>query len=198
VKVRLTASARTRADAEALIRPVAGEVAERLGDVVFTTADEELEQVVGRALRARRQRVACAESLTGGGLARRLTTAPGASDYFVGSAVCYSEDAKVSVLGSVPRDARRAGCRERGVRAGDGGRRASDLPGRRDGRRDRRGGAGAPRRKTAGNRVDRARHGRRHARRLLHAPGDREQVERWTEQAALDLLRRSLSDLPLE
>jgi nicotinamide mononucleotide (NMN) deamidase PncC len=34
--------------------------------------------------------------------------------------------------------------------------------------------------------------------RLLHAPGDREQVERWTEQAALDLLRRYLSDLPLE
>ena len=34
--------------------------------------------------------------------------------------------------------------------------------------------------------------------RLVHAPGDRDQVERWTEQAALDLLRRRLSDLPLE
>src|SRR5205085_12013722 len=99
VKVRLTARAPTRAEAEELIRPLAEEVASRLGDAVFTTADEELEQVVGRALRAKRRTVGCAESLTGGGLARRLTTAPGASDYFVGSAGCYSAEAKMSVVG---------------------------------------------------------------------------------------------------
>ena len=37
---------------------------------------------------------------------------------------------------------------------------------------------------------------RTHVRRF-RAPGDREQVGRWTEQAVLDLLRRYLSDLPL-
>src|SRR5438876_7641204 len=83
VKIRLTASGHSHADAEEIIRSVAEAVAARLGDVVFTTSDEELEQVVGRGFRARRETVACAESLTGGGLAKRLTSVPGASDYFI-------------------------------------------------------------------------------------------------------------------
>jgi nicotinamide mononucleotide (NMN) deamidase PncC len=32
--------------------------------------------------------------------------------------------------------------------------------------------------------------------RHLQAPGDREQVRRWAQQVALDLLRRHLSGLP--
>src|SRR5439155_12142543 len=66
VKVRVTAKASTRAEAEALAGPVAEEVAKRLGDHAFTTADEELEQVIGRLLKASAKTVACAESLTGG------------------------------------------------------------------------------------------------------------------------------------
>ncbi|MFL5766441.1 MAG: competence/damage-inducible protein A [Actinomycetota bacterium] len=198
VKVRLTASARTRAEAEELIRPVAETVAERLGDVVFTTSDEELEQVVGRVLRARRQRVACAESLTGGGLARRLTTAPGASEYFVGSAVCYSEDAKAAVLG-VSRetlDGPGVVSEECAREMASGARRIFEA----DVAVSVTGAAGpephggrAP--GTVWIALDTP--DRTHAR-LLRAPGDRDQVERWTEQAALDLLRRYLSDLPLE
>jgi nicotinamide-nucleotide amidase len=198
VKVRLTASARSRAEAEALIRPVAEEIAARLGDVVFTTADEELEQVVGRALRARRQRVACAESLTGGGLARRLTTAPGASEYFVGSAVCYSEDAKVSVLG-VSRetlDGPGVVSEECAREMAAGARRIfeADVTVSVTGAAGPEPHGGQPP-GTVWIALDT---GERILTRLLHAPGDREQVERWTEQAALDLLRRHLSDLPLE
>src|SRR2546428_7249447 len=48
VKVRITAKAPTRAEGEALTDPVADEVARRLGDHAYTTADEDLEQVVGR------------------------------------------------------------------------------------------------------------------------------------------------------
>ena len=43
--------------------------------------------------------LACAESLTGGGVGARLTSVAGASDYFVGSAVVYTADAKRNVLG---------------------------------------------------------------------------------------------------
>jgi nicotinamide-nucleotide amidase len=198
VKVRLTASARSRSEAEDLIRPVAEEIAARLGDVVFTTADEELEQVVGRALRARRQRVACAESLTGGGLARRLTAAPGASEYFVGSAVCYSEDAKVSVLG-VSRetlDGPGVVSEECAREMAAGARRifGADVTVSVTGAAGPEPHGGQPP-GTVWIALDT---GERILTRLLHAPGDREQVERWTEQAALDLLRRYLSDLPLE
>ncbi len=99
VKIRLTAKASRRSDAEALIEPLAQDVASRLAEHVFTTSDEKLEQVVGRLLKASGQTVACAESLTGGSLAYRLSSAPGASVYFKGSAVCYTAEAKRTVLG---------------------------------------------------------------------------------------------------
>ncbi len=43
--------------------------------------------------------VAAAESLTGGNVAARITTIAGASSYFLGSIVAYSNEAKASLLG---------------------------------------------------------------------------------------------------
>ena len=52
-----------------------------------------------RLLGDTRRTLACAESLTGGGVGQRLTSVPGASASFVGSAVVYSTEAKRRVLG---------------------------------------------------------------------------------------------------
>ena len=192
VKVRITAKAPSRAEAEELIRPVAEEIAGRLGDRVFTTGDEELEQVVGRLLRAKARTVACAESLTGGSLALRLTRAPGASAYFKGSAVTYTAEAKRDLLG-VPQetiDGPGVVSEECVREMARGARRAfvSDValavtgvagPEPHDG-------------KPAGTVwVALAAEGHEEAS-SFRAPGDREQVRRWAEQAALDLLRRHL------
>ena len=84
---------------QALLAPLVEEVRTRLGDAVFTVDDEELEEAVGRLLRAAGKTLACAESLTGGGVAARLTSVPGASDYLIGSAVVYTAEAKRDVLG---------------------------------------------------------------------------------------------------
>jgi nicotinamide-nucleotide amidase len=99
VKVRLTAKASTGQEAGRLLAPLVDEVRSRLGDVVFTTEDEPLEEVVLRLLRAKELTLACAESLTGGSVGARLTGPPGASSSFVGSAVVYTERAKAEVLG---------------------------------------------------------------------------------------------------
>jgi nicotinamide-nucleotide amidase len=99
VKVRLTAKASSVQDADALIEPVAAEVVARLGDVMFTTEDEELEAAVGRLLVDASKTLVCAESLTGGGIGARLTCVPGASRYFLGSAVVYTPAAKQAILG---------------------------------------------------------------------------------------------------
>jgi nicotinamide-nucleotide amidase len=99
VHVRLTAKAGTRPEAETALEPLERAVRERLGDHVYGADDESLEVVVGRLLAERDITLACAESLTGGGLGERITAVPGASAYFLGSAVTYSIDAKRSVLG---------------------------------------------------------------------------------------------------
>jgi nicotinamide-nucleotide amidase len=99
VKVRVTAKAGSAFEAEELIAPLADEVRRRLGPVVFTATGESLEEAVGRLLRASGRTLACAESLTGGAVGARITDVPGASTYFMGSAVVYTAEAKHRLLG---------------------------------------------------------------------------------------------------
>jgi nicotinamide-nucleotide amidase len=70
-----------------------------VGGDVFSADGRTLEQVVGDALRRRGWRVATAESCTGGLVASRLTDVPGSSDYVDRGVVCYSNAAKVDLLG---------------------------------------------------------------------------------------------------
>ncbi len=61
--------------------------------------DEPIERRVGERLRTRGERVALAESLTGGLVGSLLTDVPGSSDYFDRATVAYSNDAKLEALG---------------------------------------------------------------------------------------------------
>ena len=65
-----------------------------LGEAVFTTAGESMEEVVARELTLRHATIATAESCTGGLLAERLTRISGSSAYFLGGVVSYSNTLK--------------------------------------------------------------------------------------------------------
>ena len=192
VKVRVTAKAPTLVDAKSLARPLVEAILTRLGDVVFTTADEELEEAIGRLLKASGRSVACAESLTGGGIARRLTSVPGASAYVTGGAITYSADAKRRILGVSQETldgrgvvseacAREMAAGARRIFAADvsvavtGVAGPEPLDGQRPG--------------VVWLALDAE--DRTHGYRRIWS-GEREQILRWTEQAALDLLRRYL------
>jgi PncC family amidohydrolase len=56
------------------------------------------EEQIAALLRQRRETLALAESCTGGLLGHRVTNVPGASEYFLGSVVAYSYEAKERVL----------------------------------------------------------------------------------------------------
>jgi nicotinamide-nucleotide amidase len=86
-------------EASAELDRLAEEVAALLGDAVFTTRQEPIEQVVGAMLAASGRTIAVAESCTSGLLGWRLTRPPGASSYFRGGVVCYSNEAKVDLAG---------------------------------------------------------------------------------------------------
>ncbi len=192
VRVRLTAKAAAEEEARALIRPVEKEVRDRLGVAVFGTDDDELEAVVGEMLHERGLTIACAESLTGGGLTERIVHVPDSSRYFSGGVVAYSEEAKREVLGvsketlegpgmvseECAREMARGAARMFGTDVGvstTGVAGPEPLEGH------------PPGEAWIAVTMPEAEEARQ-----LRAPGDRDQVRRWTEQAALDLLRRML------
>jgi nicotinamide-nucleotide amidase len=197
VKVRLTAKAMSRGDAEALLEPLVEQVARRLGEHVFTTTDEELEGTVGRLLRDSGKTLACAESLTGGELGARITSVPGASDYFLGSAVCYSARAKREILGVTQETIDGPGLvsAECAREMAAGARRlfGADLALALTGAAGPQPHAGAePGQIWVALEAEGVSH-----QRGLRSPGDRELVRRWAEQAGLDLVRRHLQGAPL-
>jgi nicotinamide-nucleotide amidase len=197
VKVRLTAKAPTREEAESMLAPLSAEVRVRLGDAVFTVEDEELEAAVGRLLRAAARTIACAESLTGGGVGVRLTSVAGASDYFVGSAVVYTPEAKRDVLGVSQQTIDGPGVvsEECAREMAAGARRLFDA----DVGLALTGAAGPePHAGADPGTVWMALDAddKQHAR-GFRVPGERFRVRRWAEQAGLDLVRRYLEGVPL-
>ena len=67
-----------------------------LGENIFTLEGDTLEEVVARELKENQASVAVAESCTGGLLSERLTSLAGSSTYFLGGAVCYSNEMKAA------------------------------------------------------------------------------------------------------
>jgi nicotinamide-nucleotide amidase len=70
-----------------------------IGKNVFSYQDESLAEKIRTLLNRRKYSISCAESCTGGLLSKLLTDVPGASHFFKGSLVSYSNEAKASLLG---------------------------------------------------------------------------------------------------
>lgn len=68
-------------------------------DNILPAGDDTMQQTVGRILTAAGKTVAVAESCTGGAIAASFTANPGASAYFRGGVVAYSNSVKMSALG---------------------------------------------------------------------------------------------------
>ena len=70
-----------------------------LGNKIYTTGEETLEEVIGGALSSRGETLAVAESLTGGLLGKRLTDVAGSSRYVLADVVAYANKTKIDFLG---------------------------------------------------------------------------------------------------
>jgi len=122
---------------------------------------------------------------------------PGASDYFLGSAVCYSPQAKRDILGVSQETIDGPGVvsAECAREMATGARRlfGADIAVALTGAAgpERHAGA-APGQVWAALEAEGVSH-----QRGLRSPGDRDLVRRWAEQAALDLVRRHLEGTPL-
>ncbi|HKS41477.1 MAG TPA: competence/damage-inducible protein A [Blastocatellia bacterium] len=103
LEIHLTATAESVARAEEIVEELTDKLEEAIGQNAYSTRGESLEEVIGLRLRLKRYTLATAESCTGGLVAERITRVPGASEYFVGSIVSYTNQIKTELLG-VPQE----------------------------------------------------------------------------------------------
>ena len=196
IELHLAARAATPEDAARALDAATGELEAVLGRDLVSSDGASLEEVVGRLLRARGQRVAVAESCTGGLIASRLTDVPGSSAYVHGGWVAYDNAAKtaqlgvdrrmIEVHGAVSEPVARAlaqGCRK--LAGTDYGLGVTGIAGP---------GGGSPEKPVGTVYVALAGPGERVRVRHLKLPGERDRVKFQASQAALDLLRRALLD----
>ncbi|MBQ9832350.1 MAG: competence/damage-inducible protein A [Clostridia bacterium] len=97
--LRITARCHDEEEGEKMISPILDEIQRRLGTFVYSTNDEELEEVVVKLLKEKGKTIALAESCSGGLIASKIVSVSGCSEVFIESAVTYSNDAKMRRLG---------------------------------------------------------------------------------------------------
>jgi len=96
IQIHLRAWSEDAAVAEKLLSEMTERIRLALGEAVFTTEGESLEEVVAKSLALNNATIAVAESCTGGLIAERLTSIAGSSSYFLGGVVCYSNNLKTA------------------------------------------------------------------------------------------------------
>lgn len=73
--------------------------AEGLGDTVYALDDVNIEEQIVNLAKLRRRKISLAESFTGGGIAKRLTSVSGASEVYFEGLNTYNENSKIKRLG---------------------------------------------------------------------------------------------------
>jgi nicotinamide-nucleotide amidase len=194
VDLRATAWRLEPRDAETRLDRVAQQLTAAAGEHYYGADDADLAAVVLDQLRRGRHRLGIAESCTGGMVAERVTSIPGASDTFIGGVVAYADVVKTAAL-KVPLETLEAhgAVSEETVRAmAEGAQRlfsadctiaVTGIAGP---------GGGTPEKPVGTVWLAARVHTTTQAvKRLL--PGDREEIRRRSAQAGLDLLRRLLA-----
>ncbi len=99
VRLRLSAHGANHADLQAQMDAEVAKLVAIIPEFVYGYDDETLASVVGKMLLQCGATLATAESCTGGTLAHRITEVAGASQYYKGGVVSYSNELKMNLLG---------------------------------------------------------------------------------------------------
>jgi len=102
VRLRITGTGMDEAALHRILDEKAEILKTRFADIIYGYDKDTLEGAIGNMLKERGLTLATAESCTGGYLAHRITSVAGASEYFLGSVISYSNAVKMNVLGVKP------------------------------------------------------------------------------------------------
>ncbi len=99
VKLRLSGRGTNETNLLNEIEDIFSRIESRISKHVFSKKEAQLQEILGGIFRAKKLTISTAESLTSGAIASRITSVPGASEYFTGGIVAYANEAKIEQLG---------------------------------------------------------------------------------------------------
>lgn len=109
IQVQITTQAPTEKETDKLLQYSVNQLKKILGNYVYGTDKQSLEEVVGNLLKNKKIKVAVAESCTGGMLGEMITRIPGSSEYFQGGVISYNAKVKEDLLKVPPEVIRKYG-----------------------------------------------------------------------------------------
>ena len=98
VRLRITVDGNDAEDAQNKMSHIEQQIRAKVGQYIYGTENDLLEEVIGKLLVERDLTIATAESCTGGLISSRITNVAGSSTYFERGIVTYSNGAKVELL----------------------------------------------------------------------------------------------------
>lgn len=99
VHIRITSKEKNLIEADKKIKEIENKIVNILKNNVYGYDNDSLESAVNDLLQKRKLTVSFAESCTGGMISSRFTDIPNASVSFLNGIVCYSNEAKINILG---------------------------------------------------------------------------------------------------
>ena len=197
IQLHFQAAANTLSAAQARVDELAGKIEQEMGDSIFSSHGDSLEETVLLNLGMRQLSLSAAESCTGGLLAQRLTAIPNSSSAFHGGAVVYTPEMKTVFCkvpahffehhGAVSPEVARA------LAEGIRDRTGTSLGIAITGLAGPGGGAPGPDESKPVGLVYIALADEHDTRvKEIHIPGDRDRVRFWATQHALEMIRQSL------
>ena len=187
----------TVAEAETRIDELTARIEEEMGDSIFSSNGQSLDEVVHILLGMRQFTLAAAESCTGGLLAERLTAVPNSSRTFLGGVTAYTPELK-TLFADVPKEIidREGSVSEavaRGLAEGIRARTAASIGLGITGLAGPGGGSPGPDEARPIGLVYIALADEKHTEvKTLQLIGDRDRIRFWATQHALEMVRRSL------
>ena len=98
IQVQVTTQAPTEKEVEKLLQSSINQLTKILGNYIYGSDEETIEEVVGNLLKTNKLKLAVAESCTGGMLGEMITRIPGSSEYFQGGVISYNAMIKEDLL----------------------------------------------------------------------------------------------------
>lgn len=102
VRLRMSSTSFDKATMDSLLDGAESTLLQLLGDNIVASENQKVEELVAKLLIDKKQTLATAESCTGGSIAQLITAMPGASSYYLGGVVAYSNELKTKFLNVDP------------------------------------------------------------------------------------------------